>query len=776
MPCFFNNLQLMKMKATYLILPFLFFGGTLFSQNYKWQSVRISGGGNVTSITFHPKVKDVIYITTDVGTPWRWNAKEQKWEDMMLFDKIPVKYWRPWLSQAASNIAIDPNDKTGNILYATVENGDPATFRPGMGKGGVLKSYDRGKSWTDCELLVTVLPNENRADKGFINRIVVDPNNSNIIYVLTHEHGTYINEKAGLKNNWRKINTGLADTSYRETANGKIRQSDAKFILLDPSQGKINNRTKVIYIGYSGGVLMSNDGGKIFSKMQGSPAAVIRGSIAKDGTMYVSYDSTFRRYDMPNQSGIFKWNKKEWINVTPQAPRHKGQYYKGIDVNPANSNEVVASERGTWNRDNFYRSKDGGKTWQVPAFKIDNTEAPHSGFAKPSYDNNAFGWDPHRPGNVWYVDMLDVGHTKNVWADTIQWKLQDKGLEEVIVTGPLTAPHSGKNLLLSSTADIGGADHRSVTGILKTVMNHFFFGESTQGTNVTDAAYQYTDPNFIVRVGGDGWALLDTSNARAGYSTDGGDNYTRFKLSPGVRGRVAVSSDSRKIVWLTQAAGKQNGEVWWSHDLGDTWTKSEGLQSGIMPYGSQWNVPAGANYIVADKADGNTFYLYDRGKLFASVDGGKTFELRNSSLPELGNNPNNNNSAYAVYSAIETTPGKKGDIWISFESIENSGLYHSADGGKTFEKVNPDIIKAPKWIAIGKDKPDGKIVLYTTSANIPINGIQYGVFRSDDWGKTWKNIANPAPGVVMNLAADFNGRIFMGVNGVGIFYGEPVKK
>jgi hypothetical protein len=60
------------------------------AQTYNWKPVRIGGGGNVTSIKAHPKVPNLYFITTDVGTPYRWNHAAQKWEDMMWSGKIPT--------------------------------------------------------------------------------------------------------------------------------------------------------------------------------------------------------------------------------------------------------------------------------------------------------------------------------------------------------------------------------------------------------------------------------------------------------------------------------------------------------------------------------------------------------------------------------------------------------------------------------------------------------------------------------------------------------------
>ena len=51
---------------------------TVHAQSYTWKPVRIGGGG--ATIQAHPRVKDLYLITTDVGTPYRWNAAEQRWE------------------------------------------------------------------------------------------------------------------------------------------------------------------------------------------------------------------------------------------------------------------------------------------------------------------------------------------------------------------------------------------------------------------------------------------------------------------------------------------------------------------------------------------------------------------------------------------------------------------------------------------------------------------------------------------------------------------------
>ena len=105
------------------------------AQSYTWKPVRIGGGGATTTIQAHPKVKNLYFITTDVGTPYRWNATEQRWEGM--FYKSGFKGWEN--RSAAARLAFDPSDATGNTLYVTTG---------GMWSvdGTVLKSVDRGNT------------------------------------------------------------------------------------------------------------------------------------------------------------------------------------------------------------------------------------------------------------------------------------------------------------------------------------------------------------------------------------------------------------------------------------------------------------------------------------------------------------------------------------------------------------------------------------------------------------------------------------------------------
>lgn len=742
------------------------------AQTYTWNQVRIGGSGALPSFVAHPMVPDLYFITTDVGTPYRWNKNLQKWEDLMLFKKIPNNYWNWEVNQRCGSIGVDPNDATGNILYATVENS--AGSGPGKGNsavGTIMKSTDRGDSWTDLQVPIVVHPN---STQRYGDRIQVDPSNSNHVWVVTDQNGAWKTENAGTT--WVQVSA--------ITTSGVC-----SFILFDKSSGTVSVNgqavSKRIYIGRPTGVFLSEDGGVSFTLMSNSPVSSSRATIHADGTLYVSAGSSNVK------KGVFKFKAGSWQDVSPvfldPNPDIEIRNFAKVAVSPANSNDIVVSTNGSWQKDPYYISRQGGAPGSYTQGKItrDNSEAPHShndglSYNAPGHNPAAFTWDPFYPNRIWINDMLDVLCTENIFAPISNWKIRVVGLEEIVVTGPMVAPPSGKNLLLTATADVGGAHHRSLTEPLNqgavsgTALHYGIFS----AFNMQGVAFQYTDPNFVVRVGCDGPGTGDISKSRAGYSTDGGDTYTVFPKSPGLRGRVAVSANRRNILWLTQIDANSPGNVYWSEDLGSNWTKSTGASQGILPTGPQWNLYPGQNHLVADKVNGDYFYIWDRGSFYVSTDGGKSFQKTTATGLAANSGSNPNGSSYATTSNVEVTPGKTGDVWIAFYNDgypEFSALYHTTDTGKTFSKVGGENFK-PKWVAaaMSDTTANAHLALYATSQTLPINNITHGAYRSDDTGRTWQTILDRVPGIVQNITADNKGRMFISISGNGIYFGSPV--
>lgn len=684
----------------------------LAQNNAQWKTVRIGGGGNVTSIQAHTKVQNLYFITTDVGTPYRWNSTTQAWEG--LFYNMPDSYWSRC---AAGNITFDPSDATGNVLYATI-GGTWTT-------GTVLKSVDRGTTWEECGVRIEVKPNN---DQGYNHRLAVDPNNSNIVYVTTRPSTTGI---TAINGTFKSIDAGKTWT--------KINELCGAFVYFDVSGGVTSGVTNNIFIGCADGVYQTTNGGANFNLMAGSPANSKCAAIHNNGTMYVTHFKT-----------VSKWNGTSWTIITPPLVSQ----YQAIDVNPNNSEQLIVGVSSfSPYRFDQYVSNNGGSTWTRIGLVADLTEVPWFS-TQIGGGLGDFCWDPFDQNMVWFTDFINVHQTTNIWAGTnVTWKARAVGEEETVGIGNLICPPSGSNVLLSSLADVGGFDHKSLTAPPTIGMiTHFPWSFSGEAGNMTGVAIQETNPNFIARVGRHAW----TGPGFSGYSTDGGASYKTWTCpADAAGGRIAVSANSTTMVWVTQA-----GPSYRSTDLGTTWTKIASLPSEIITQNNIFS--CGPIFpIAADKVNGNKFYVYTGGKIYVSTDAGVTFT---SSVAGLA-------STYITNSqVIETTPGKEGDIWIA---AYDQGLYHSTNSGAGFTKIAN--VQLAKSVSIGKasaSAPNNPAVyVYGT-----INNLTNGLFRTTDNGATWEIISAPVHTGIdsYSMAADRQvyGRVFFATIGNGIMYVE----
>jgi uncharacterized protein YjdB len=682
------------------------------AQTYNWSNVRIGGGGLVSSIQTHPSVPNLRFITTDVGNPYRWNESAQRWEG--LLNGLPAVYW----TTVAGNLAFAPNDATGNILYVSMPKGTGAA-------GTIMKSTNRGNTWTDLNMPIWLNPNSTD-EKRNGQRLVVDPKNSNVVYVTTRIPASSSETTNGT---YRSVNGGESWTKM-DTLHGR-------FIVFDTSGGTLGGLTKRLYIANLNGVYVSNDAGTTFSLMPGSPGGLRRGQLYGGGILYAAGNGL-----------VYKYNGSTWSNITPP---FSGSF-TSVAVNPRNSSQVIT------NIDAFtgamYKSNNGGASWTRVKGTRDFSEIPFHGGTGIGNTIIDLAWDSFDSTQVWMADLLNAYQGTNIWSDASVWKVRAAGHEEVVVTGPLISPPSGSNLLMSVTADVAGFDHKSLTNPpLKAISDDFQYYNS-QGVHMTGAALQETNPNFIVRVGRRGWS----GTGLGGYSIDGGLHYTQWICPADMTGgRIAVSATSETIIWTTQG-----GYTYRSVDRGNNWTKINSITNSAIgtlgATGSIFTVPPDMNPLAADKVNGNKFYLYFFGKMMVSEDGGLTFVQKYASLPNVQN---------VAYVKVETTPGKEGDVWVS---IEGNGLYHSTNSGVNFTKITK--VQSAKLMALGKGAmTDPAIYVVGTVDNIPNS-----MFRSDNNGATWTVVSNPAISEPRNLSADRRtyGRVFMGSAGNGIYVGETV--
>jgi oligoxyloglucan reducing-end-specific cellobiohydrolase len=218
-------------------------------------------------------------------------------------------------------------------------------------------------------------------------------------------------------------------------------------------------------------------------------------------------------------------------------------------------------------------------------------------------------------------------------------------------------------------------------------------------------------------------------------------------VNSGNGGVLVVDAGGAMLMW-TPAIASSNPQ--YSTNSGATWTAVSGL--------------GGTVTVVADKVTPTLFYAYVNGHFYSTkTSGGTAFSQVNSTtLPVCGG---------SGCGAPVVNFSKGGDIWLPLGSY---GLRHSVDGGVTW--TNPSSVVSANSVAVGAPASGtgvSAIYLYgeVTGASTP------WIYRSDDGGNTWVQIndVNHQYGGPTLIQADSRvyGRVYLGMNGRGIVYGEP---
>jgi hypothetical protein len=160
------------------------------SGNYVWKSVQIIGGGFVDGIIYHPTEKGLRYARTDMGGAYRWSEEENRWQ--------PITDWVSYKDRnlmGIESIAIDPKDPNRVYLACGTYTSDS--------NNAILLSDDRGQTFKRVNVPIRFGGNQNGRGNG--ERMMVDPNDGNVIYIGTRMQGLWRSKDRGLT--WNSIAT-----------------------------------------------------------------------------------------------------------------------------------------------------------------------------------------------------------------------------------------------------------------------------------------------------------------------------------------------------------------------------------------------------------------------------------------------------------------------------------------------------------------------------------------------------------------------------------------
>ncbi|GKQ36842.1 exo-alpha-sialidase [Streptomyces sp. A012304] len=696
---------------------------------YRWRNAVIGGTGFISGVLFHPAVRGLAYARTDIGGAYRWDDRAARWTP--LTDHLG---WDDWNLLGVEAMAVDPAHP--DRLYLAL-----GTYTQSWaGNGAVLRSEDRGNTWTRTDLTVKLGANEDGRGAG--ERLLVDPRDSDTLWLGTRHDGLLKSTDRGAT--WAAV--GAFPPAPSATGQG---------VTLLVAAGR------TVYVGWGDADgttanLFRTADGSTWQQVPGQPAGTaakvpIRAAYDKHTReLYVTYANA----PGPNGQSDGSVHKLatttcKWTEVTPAKPggttgdgSTDSFGYGGVAVDACRPGTVVVSTNNRWAAvDTLYRTTDGGRTWTSlkDTAVLDVSETPYLkwGEAKPK-----FGWwiqalavDPYDSRNVVY----GTGATLYGTRDLRNWAPRIRGLEETAVRH-LISPPVGKAHLISANGDIGVMYHESLTASPSRGMAaNPVFGTAT---GLAQAAAR---PAYVVRTG---WG----DHGNGAYSNDGGRTWAPFAAQPALGkdapGPIAVNADGGVLLWVFVHWDGTKYPAHRSADNGATWSEVPSFPKGATP--------------VADPADPTRFYAYDTdtGTLFASTDSGRTFTARATGLPS-------GDSQFELVAA----PGRSGDLWLS---VKWNGLYRSTDGGVSFTKV--DSCSAAYTLGFGKAAEGADYpALYLVGATETITAVH----RSDDGAKSWVRINDDAhqwgwTGETIAGDPRVYGRVYLGTNGRGIQYGDPV--
>jgi hypothetical protein len=708
------------------------------SQPYVWNNVKITAGGFITGIVFSNKEAGLAYCRTDIGGAYRFEAKRKAW--VSLTD---------WVGPGNANlggcesIAVDPTN--GEKVYLAL-----GTYSRGI--AAIARSGDRGNTFALTQIPVSMGANED--GRGMGERLAVDPSDPRVLYFGSRQDGLWCSKDGA--ETWTRVETFPRAGGARGAGSPGI-----PWVIFAPGKDdKSGEATRNIFAGVAGGensLYRSVDSGKTWEAVAGAPPMMPHRAALEPAAhmLFMTFGNG------PGPNGVtagavwrLELDTMKWTNITPSNPGNGG--YGGLALDAQHPGTLMVSTIDHWGpADEIFRSTHYGAEWKPIAASADR-QTTGSAYMADLLRGHRFDWwlaalaiDPFDSNHV----MFGTGAT--IWGShdmmefdagkATHWNIEADGIEETAVLA-LASPPWGETHLISGVGDIGGFTHTDLKGPAEHHRDPMF-------GNTTSIEFAEKKP-VVVRTG-----TAQRNGSIAAYSEDGGITW-RPLSPPGTgdapRGPVADSQALTVCADGTVVLAGSGDRVSFSRDKGATWSTSAGL-----------SVTAGRPF--ADRVADRTFYELDgdNQRIYVSVDGGEHFSVRPVVGLPTGNAAARGRGGRAGLRVKASFAGE-GDLW----AIAAGNLFRSTDGGAHWKGVTEGMSLSN--MALGKAAPGRENpALYVTGTVDRVAGI----FRSDDDGKTWRRINDDqhqfggTPTVIAGDPRVF-GRLYIGMNGRGILYGD----
>jgi len=652
--------------------------------------------GRISDLAVNPENTSEYYVGVAAGGLWKTMNHGTTFKP--IFDDQKVF--------SIGCLAMDPNNS--NVVW--VGTGENNTQRNLAYGDGVYKTTDGGKSFTNMGLKTS----------SQIGKIMIDPRNSNVVYVASQgqawgpggERGLYKTIDGG--KNWRRVleigeYTGVSDMEMDP------RNPD---VLYASSHQRERRVYSIIDGGPESAIYKSVDAGETWTKLKkGLP----KGDVGRIGLALApsNPDIIYAVIELPgNKGGLYRssdmgesWEKRsDKVSGSPQ-------YYNELYTDPINPNVVILMD--TYNS----LSNDGGKTWK-------NIEGSNK-----HVDNHALWIDPTDTNH--YIAGCDGG-IYETYDRAKTWQFKNNL--------PITQYYHVRTDNDYPFYNVyGGAQD-----------NGSWFGPSqTHRGDIVNADWTHT-------IGGDGYlSIPDPNNPDIHYCESQYCGLQRYDRTTGNSISIQpqpTEDEEYNWNWNTPyLISKFNSKTLYvggnyvlkSTDMGSSWKKvsrdmTRGIDQNTLPMmGKLWQPEAVAKNMSTSKF-GNIFALSEsplkQGMLYVGTDDGLIWVTEND-----GGN-------WTKYDKFPGVPDMTFVNYITPSRHQENTVYACFDGRKNSSDFTPYLIKSidngKSWKSIASNLPSGTVYCVIedhVDPNILFIGTEWGVWTTIDGGENWVQIKKGIP-------------------------------
>lgn len=674
--------------------------GTL--SGFKFRSVGPAlTSGRIADFAVNPENRAEYYVAVASGGVWKTSNSGTTYEP--VFDGEG--------SYSIGCVTIDPS----NPHVVWVGSGENNAQRSVAYGDGVYKSIDGGKSWKNMGL----------KESEHIGNIVVDPRNSEVVFVAAHgplwnsggDRGLYKTVDGG--KTWKKVLEVDEHTGVNE-------------VIIDPRNPDVMyastwQRARRVWTFISGGpgsaIYKSTDGGETWNKSQSGLPGGDLGRIGlaispvNPDVLYAIADAT------DGKGGVFRstnrgasWEKRNKLVTS-------GNYYQEIFCDPVDVDRIYVMDFM------IMVSDDGGENFN------------RLGETNKHVDNHALWIDPDFPN--YYLAGCDGGI----------YESYDRGANW----------HYKSNLPVTQFYKVSVDNTTPFYHIYGGTQDNYSLG----GPSQTTSSSGILNEDWYVTNGGDGFETqVDPENPDIVYAQSQYGGLVRFdkksgedisikpipgKGEPGLRWNwdapLIISPHDNKTLYFAANI------LFQSKDQGSTWKAVSGdlsrqLDRNTLPVmGRVWSVDA-VEKNISTTIYGNIVALDEsplkEGVLYVGTDDG---------LIQVSENTGGNWTKYESFPGVPdrtyvnmiiASQHEEGTVYAAFNNHKNGDfkpyLLKSKDKGKTWTSISSNLPDRGSVYSIAEDHVD---------PNLLFAGTEFGVFVSMNGGEKWVQLKSGLPTIAI---------------------------